>query len=99
MDSMTLSLTPEMGKALELAARRKGTTPESIVLSLVHDHVLVPAEEEQAPPPPGSLAELLEGYAGVFDSREFVPGGARLSERAAERFTDILEEKRKQGRL
>lgn len=100
MDStMTLSLTPEMGEALEVEARRKGTTPESIVLSLVHDHVLVPAEQEKAPPPPGSLAELLEGYAGVFDSREFVPGGARLSERTAERFTDILEEKRRQGRL
>ncbi len=51
------------------------------------------------PAPAGSLAEFLEGYAGVFDSRELIPGGARFSENTGEQFTDMLVEKRAQGHL
>lgn len=46
-----------------------------------------------------TLASRFEGRVGVFDSRETVPGGARLSEKTGEKFTEILLEKRaKQSR-
>ncbi|HEY0017658.1 MAG TPA: hypothetical protein VGC13_15205 [Longimicrobium sp.] len=97
--SMMLDLPPGWEQTLGEEARRKGTTPESLVLAVVGQHLIAPAQQEREAPPPGSLAELLEGYAGAFDSRDFVPGGARLSERTSERFTDILVEKREQGHL
>lgn len=61
--------------------------------------LLAPEEGEDDTPAPGSLAELLRGYAGVFASREWIPGGARLSENTGEKFTDVLVEKRAQGRI
>jgi hypothetical protein len=95
---MTIDFSPEVEQQLDDLARRQGTTPESLVRSVV-EQLLAPEEKVQNRPAPGSLAELLEGYAGVFDSREWVPGGARLSENTSEKFTDILMEKRAQGRI
>jgi predicted transcriptional regulator len=95
---MTIDLGPDLEQRLDDFARRKGTTPESLVRSAV-EQLLAPAKAEEDTPTPGSLAELLQGYAGVFDSREWVPGGARLSENTGEKFTDILVEKRAQGHL
>ena len=94
---MSIQLPPDLEEALDQFARRRGTTPDSFVESLVRKELS--AAPEADPAPAGSLAEFLEGYAGVFDSREFIPGGARLSENTGEQFTDILVEKRAQGRL
>jgi hypothetical protein len=95
---VTIDMTPEMEQKLDDLARRQGTTPESLVLSAV-EQLLTPAGSEYDRPPPGSMAEFLEGYVGVFDSREWVPGGARLSERTSEQFTDLLEQKRREGHI
>lgn len=95
---MIIDFTPEQEQALDEAARRQGTTPESLVVIAV-ERLLAPGEKEASKPTPGSLAEFLEGYAGVFDSRDWIPGGARLSENTSEKFTDILVEKRAQGHL
>jgi hypothetical protein len=95
---VTIDLTPELKQKLNEEAHRQGTTPESLV-RLAVEQLLAPRHEAHAKPAPGSLAELLEGYAGVFDSREWVPGGARLSENTGEKFTDILVEKHAQGRI
>jgi hypothetical protein len=95
---VTIDMPPEMEQQLDDLARQRGTTPESLVRSAV-EKLLAPVETECDKPAPGSLAELLQGYAGVFDSREWVTGGARLSENTAEKFTDILVEKRAQGHL
>jgi hypothetical protein len=94
---MTIQLPPDLEEALDQVVRRRGTTRDSFVENLVRRELSTAAEAE--PAPAGSLAEFLEGYAGVFDSREFIPGGARLSENTGEQFTDILAEKRAQGRL
>lgn len=96
---MTIHFPPDLQKALDQAARRCGTTPESFLETLVRKELSGPAGQEADPAPPGSLAEFLEGYAGVFDSREFVPGGARLSENTGEQFTDILVQKLARERL
>ncbi len=95
---MTIDLGPEMEQRLDQLARRRGTTPESLVRSAV-ERLLTPEEGDHDAPVPGSLAELLQGYAGVFDSREWAAGGAQMSENTGEKFTDILVEKRAQGRI
>lgn len=94
---MAIQLPPDLEEALDVVARRRGTTRDSFVENLVRRELSTDAEAE--PSPPGSLAEFLEGYAGIFDSRDLVPGGARLSDNTGEQFTDILVEKRAQGRL
>jgi hypothetical protein len=95
---VTIDMTPEMEQKLDDMARRRGMTPESLVLSAV-EQLLIPAERENGKPAPGSMAEFLEGYVGVFDSRDWVPGGARLSERTGEQFTDVLQQKRREGHI
>lgn len=95
---MTIDIPPEMEQQLDDMARQKGTTPESLVLSAVQ-HLLSPGAPGPATSPPGSMAEFLEGYVGVFDSRDWTPGGARLSERTGEQFTDILVQKRREGHI
>ena len=94
---MAIQLPPDLEEALDVVARRRGTTRDSFVENLVRRELSTDGEAE--PAPPGSLAEFLEGYAGVFDSRDFVSGGARLSEQTGAQFTEILVEKRAQGRL
>ncbi|HEY0035164.1 MAG TPA: hypothetical protein VGB66_00680 [Longimicrobium sp.] len=89
---MAIQLPPDLEEALDVVARRRGTTRDSYVENLIRRELSTDAEAE--PAPPGSLAEFLEGYAGVFDSRDIVPGGARLSESTGEQFADILVEKR-----
>lgn len=95
---MTIDFTPEVEQRLDDMARRQGITPESLVRFAV-EQMLTPENQVHDAPTPGSLAELLQGYAGAFDSRDWVPGGARLSENTSEKFADILEEKRAQGRI
>jgi hypothetical protein len=46
-----------------------------------------------------TMAEFLEGYIGVFDSREDQPGGARMSEDTGRKFAEEMLRKRQQGRL
>jgi hypothetical protein len=46
-----------------------------------------------------TLADLLTGYIGVFDSSEFVRGGAQMSVSTGKKFADILLEKRRRGYL
>jgi hypothetical protein len=93
-----IDFTPDVEQRLDDMAKRNGTTAESLVRSAV-EQLLVPEEQAHDEPTPGSLAEFLQGYAGAFDSREWTPGGARLSENTGEKFADILEEKRAQGRI
>lgn len=95
--TMTIEFPRDLQDRLDKAAREKGMTPESLVLTCVREQLS--AEQEAAGEPVESMAEFLEGYVGVFDSRDFVPGGARLSERTSERFAEILEEKRRRGHL
>jgi len=46
-----------------------------------------------------TLADLLTGYTGKIDSSEIVKGGAQMSKNAGKKFSEILIERRKQGRL
>ena len=94
---MTIDLLPDVERWLAAKARQRGTTLDALANAYLLE--LQQKEAAREPAPPGSMAEFLEGYVGVFDSRDFVPGGARLSEATGEKFTDILEEKRARGHI
>jgi hypothetical protein len=95
---VTISLTPDLERALADAAHRRGTTPELLAQEYIRERLL-PAEEAASGSESGTLADFLDGYIGVFDSSELVPGGAQLSEDTGRQFTDLLLRRREQGRL
>lgn len=95
---MTIDLLPDVEHWLAGKARQQGTTPDALVNDYLRELRRTDPDAAQAPTP-GSMAEFLEGFVGVFDSRDIVPGGARLSESTSERFADILEEKRARGHI
>ncbi|HEX8320314.1 hypothetical protein [Longimicrobium sp.] len=96
---MTIDLPPELEDAVKAAAREHGTTAEAFVLATLRKHLLPVVRRVDPDCGAQNLAEYLEGYIGILDSRDFVVGGAQLSENTGEQFTDILVEKRRQGRL
>jgi hypothetical protein len=76
--------------ALQRAAVANGTTPVGWIAA----HLPVsPAKPAVAGAE--SLADLLAGYTGQFQSGST----EALSENCSERFTDYLEQKRREGRL
>ena len=96
---MTIQLSPDLEQALAEEARRRGTTPELLVNECLRDRFV--HASIQAPTGNGAknLAELLADHIGALQSSEKVPGGARMSEDTGKRFTEILTEQRRQGRL
>lgn len=94
---MTIDLLPDVERWLAGKARQQGTTPDALVNDYLRE--LQRNDADRQAPQPGSMAEFLEGYVGVFDSRTIVPGGARLSEATSEQFADLLEEKRARGHI
>ena len=97
--AVTIEFPPELKRKLDESARRRGTTPDALVLTIVRDQLLAEEETKSVDPAPRNLAERLRGYVGVLHSSEHVPGGAQMSERTGEKFTEILLRRRQEGRL
>ncbi len=93
---MTIIPPPALQQALDEAARRQGTTPESLAVTLLSDLLLPQGTEEEAIPEGGSLADQLADFIGAIDSGDYVPGGARLSERRAE-YGEMLLRRHREG--
>ncbi len=94
---MTITLTPEIERALTARANQQGTTPELLAL---HDLQELYAESPAPDPFEGkSLADVLAGHIGVINSRK--NNGSEPSQLSADKdsFTEYLVEKRRQGRL
>ncbi len=94
---MTITLTPEIERALTARANQQGTTPELLAL---HDLQELYAEAPAPDPFEGkSLADVLAGHIGTVNSRE--NNGDQPSQLSNDKksFPDYLVEKRKQGRL
>ena len=94
---MTITLTPEIERALRARANEQGTTPELLAL-----HDLQELYAEAVPPDPfegKSLADMLAGHIGTIRSSEHT--GIEVSHLSTDKesFPDYLVEKRKQGRL
>jgi hypothetical protein len=91
--SQTLEIPDALYAAMERAAQAKGMTPIGWIAAQLSSEVprTVPQEGE----PPKTLADLFQGRLGRIASN----GQETLSEQCGERFTDYLEEKRKEGHL
>jgi hypothetical protein len=90
---VTIIPPPQLKQALDEAARKQGTTAESLAVALLSGLLLpsaVAAAEEPSAPEGGSLADQLSYYIGSIDSGEYVPGGARLSERTGSEYGKLL---------
>lgn len=96
---MILTLTPDIERALVEQARRRGITPERLVLETLRRQFVHQARAERPPGAGETLADFLDGAIGVLHSDEQVPGGARMSEDTGDTFVAALIEKRRQGRL
>ena len=95
---MVINLPPDIEQALTRQAHEQGATPELLALESLRREFVAPAAVETANDPPGTLADSLGSFIGVLQSGEYVPGGARVSENTGEKFTEVLIEKRRQGR-
>jgi hypothetical protein len=93
---MEITLPPEIEAALTERAQEQGTTPELLAADALRER-FAPAVAE--PACEGSLADYLRDYIGVFDSSEYVPGGARMSEDTGKKFAALMVEKRRRGHL
>ena len=101
---MVITLTPEIETALSKLAEKQGTTVELLALRKLRKllsvreakSVRTKADKQDKAE---TLADFLTGYIGVFDSSEFVRGGAQMSSDTGRKFADILLGKRRPGRL
>jgi hypothetical protein len=96
---LTIKLTPDIADSLIEYSRRQGTTPELLVLEALRKLFAPPAPAAPADNQYRTLADFLDGYVGVVDSGELVPGGARMSEECGEKFAAGMVEKRERGKL
>src|SRR5438874_4044302 len=89
--SRTLELPDELYERLEKVAAEGHTTP----VDWLDQHVPKSNGQTAQPVAKRTLRERLEGLIGNFSSG----GQERLSENCGEKFTDYLEQKRREGRL
>jgi hypothetical protein len=91
---MTITLTPDIEKALAIEATRKGTTPEELALGCLRSS-FVRQQPGTAPTQAKNLAEYLGLYIGAVSSS----GSSAMSVDTGKKFTEILLKKREQGKL
>ena len=100
---LTITLPPELESAVTKRAQDNGTTPELFLLDdLLKRYAPVPLPE-----PPAdtelvegeTMADFFEGYVGVLNSSEFVPGGAQMSQNTGRKFGEGMVKKRQEGKL
>lgn len=106
--TITITLPEKVELALSSEARRLGTTPELLAAEILHDrldHSRVSNNSNGASdvastqPVPNNLAEFLGEFVGCVDSSRGTDRKSNLSERTGEAFAEILEQKRREGRL
>ena len=80
---MKITLTLNMERTLIEQARKLRITPEQLVVDSLKERL---ASASAVPESQGTLADFLHEHIGVLDSREYVPGGARMSEDSGKKF-------------
>ncbi len=101
---MVITLTPEIETTLNELAEKQGTTIELLALRTLRERLSVlkaksVRTEKGRQKRAKTLADMLKGYIGIFDSSEFVKGGAQMSVNTGRKFAEILLEKRRRGHL
>ncbi len=106
MSTITIDLPSEIESALSGEAERLGTTPELLAAQVLHERfgngaisADQPKETASDPSGPRNLAEFLGDFIGCVDSSRGTGKKSNLSERTGDTFTEILKEKRREGRL
>jgi hypothetical protein len=99
---MVINLTPDIEPVLNELAEKQGTTIELLVLKTLRQYLLPTKTTQKASinqQKAKTLADSLAGLVGVIDSSEFIKGGAQMSIHKKAKFTEILLEKQRQGKL
>jgi hypothetical protein len=99
---MVINLTPDIELILNELAEKQGTTIELLVLKTLRQYLLTSKTAQKVSinrQKAKTLADSLAGLVGVIDSSEFVKGGAQMSTHKNSKLTEILLEKRRQGKL
>jgi len=98
---LTVTLTPDLEKVISECAEQQGTTPELYVLDELRTRYLpvTPASKDADASQGETMADFFDGYAGTIDSREFVPGGAQLSQDTGRKFKELMIQKHRAGKL
>ena len=93
---MHIVVPPDIESALAEHAEKRGTAPEELALQALRERFVPFAVSSESV---NSLADFLAGHIGVLSSSDVVTDGANMSENGGRKFTDILIDKRKHGRL
>ena len=80
---MKIMLTSDLERMLTEQARKLGITPEQFVVDSLKERF---ASASAMPESQGTLADFLHEHIGVLDSREYISGGARMSEDSGKKF-------------
>lgn len=95
--TLTITLTPAQEQQLRARAAQNTPDADAFLANLVRQSLPqnTADDEDDAPAPGESLYDALKDYIGVVDSK----GQFNFSERAGEAFTEILLEKKAQGKF
>ncbi len=99
---VTITLPPELERAVTERAKQQGTTPELWTLDKLQQSLQAEAAAELVPEPiseGGSMLDFFAGYVGVLHSSEFTPGGAQMSQDTGRKFAEGMLKKRQEGKL
>jgi len=99
---VTITLAPELERAVMERAKQQGTTPELWALDKLHQSLQAEAAAEPVSDHAsegGSMLDFFAGYVGVLHSSELVPGGAQMSQDSGQKFAEGMLKKRQEGKL
>jgi len=103
---MIINLTPDIEQILNKQAQLQGISPERLALQILKERLAVAFNKRLKPklvkPKPvnkKNLMTFLSGRIGVLDSSKYIKGGAQMSEKSAQKFSAILLDKHRQGKL
>jgi hypothetical protein len=95
---VTITLSPELEKAVAEEAAQKGTTIELLTLDVLQGRFLKSSSTKQMHEG-ATLADALAAYIGAVDTKDKYPEGSTLSENIGRKFAQGMVEKRKRGKL
>ncbi len=94
---VTITLPPELEKVVTQQANQRGTTPELLALDDLQRIYLNPQDDTQADEQ--TLADYWADYIGSVDSRENNVHRSDWSENTGQKFTELMIEKHRKGKL
>lgn len=94
--TLTLTLNPDRENLLREQARQAGLTLDEYAVRVLEQAALSdqPAAQTESEPPAQTLADMLAEHIGTVAS-----GRGDLSQKTGAKFSQLMEEKRRAGRL